>query len=130
MPLSALILGGSFPRFPSTCFSGRCWGQSTSNYSNSSQQRHGGQQRLLSDERCRDGVQRCKEAYLQVGGGSEHSKQRHQDPADDADDGSKLEQVRQWTSASSFLYIISPLWFTRSPVEGVPPFVPRPSTGY
>src|SRR5437660_12322726 len=40
MHFSASILGGSFPLFPSTCFSEWCWGQSTSNSSNSVQQWH------------------------------------------------------------------------------------------
>ena len=38
--LFSLDLGGSFPLFPSTCFSEWCWGQSTTNSSNSVQQWH------------------------------------------------------------------------------------------
>src|SRR5205085_251671 len=36
-----------------------------------------GHQRLPSDERCSDDIQRSKEAQLQIGAGCEHSKQSH-----------------------------------------------------
>src|SRR6266702_2360858 len=62
--------------------------------------RHRVQQRLPSDERCRHGVQRCKEAHLQVGGGGEHGKQGHQDPTDHADECSKQKKWDQLTSIS------------------------------
>src|SRR2546429_9671024 len=70
--------------------------------------RHGSQQRLPSDERCRDSVQRCKEAHLQVGGGGEHGEHHHQDPTDHADECSKQKKLDQLTRISCYWHITPP----------------------